>query len=167
MTTKAIKLQYQDSATPAALLQWKTDSAKRIVLLTNTSGQDIRIDKITMTVSAKSNVPAGSFAGLHTIVHLSDSLGNYLDTTNWAFTTAQMESQCQQWKEKIWMNDFRILGSSGTDSEEVVTYFELTANTSRLLSPGESVAISFATFQSAGTLANGPSVFVDCMFWYS
>jgi len=167
LTTKAMKIVQQDCATPGALSQWKTDTSKRIVLLTNNTNQDVRIDKLMMTVSAfGNNTATGGWQGLHTMVHMSDSLGNYIDSTNWAYTTAQMETQCQQNKEKIWMNDCRIIGQGGS-SQQLVTYFELEANTSRLLAPGQSLAISFANCQNTGTLANGPTVLIDLMFWYS
>lgn len=134
-------------------------------LLANTGKTPIRIDKILSQVSAYHTGTATMAFGA--VVHLSDETGATFDDgiTSGTTTLAALETLLNQWKDYIWLTDFEILG---TGQDEVnIHVSELSADTRRLLQPGQTLNFTMLALMSSTETSKSLTSLFDGMFWYS
>lgn len=136
-----------------------------IELLSNTGKTPIRVDKLLSQISGyHSGVNPVIFGA---VIHLSDETGATFDDaiTSGTTTTAGLETILNQWKELIWLTDFEVLG---TGSDEVnIHVSELSADTRRLLNPGQSLNFTLLAQPTTTETSKYISMMLDAIMWYS
>ncbi len=136
-----------------------------IELLANNGKTPIRIDKMMSQISGYHTGVAPAVLGA--VVHLSDETGATFDDaiTSGTTDTAALETLLNQWKDYVWMTDFEILGTGQDEVNIHVT--ELSADTRRLLQPGQSLNCTILALSYAGETSKTMRMLLDAMFWYS
>lgn len=136
-----------------------------IELLANTGKTPIRIDKLLSQVCCYHDGTAPMVFG--GVVHLSDETGATFDDAITSGTTNEntLETLLNQWKDYIWITDFKFVGT-GSD-ENVIHEVELSADTRRLLQPGQSLNFTQLAYPTASESAKTMRMLYDAMFWYS
>lgn len=137
-----------------------------IELLSNTGQTDIRLDKVMVQVSHY-NTCAVQPGVVGCLVHMTDETGADLASSITAGTTddAALETLLNQWKDNVFMTDFRIaqMGNAGS----ALPLIDLAADTRRLLKPGQKLYV-IVLFQPLGTETTKASIsYVDSIIWYS
>lgn len=139
--------------------------ATTIELLLNNGKTPIRIDKILSQISGYQSGTGVMMMGA--VIHLSDETGATFDDaiTSGITTLSQLETLLNQWKDYVWLTDFELLGT-GTD-ETNIHVSELSADTRRLLQPGQSLNCTILGMPLVSESSKSITMVLDAMFWYS
>lgn len=155
--------QTQISGTIGTANKWYKGA--NIELVNNTGQTDIRIDKVMVQVGHYNTMAAGPGV-LGCLVHMTDETGADLSSSITAGTTddAALEVLLNQWKDNVFMTDFRIVQSGFTTNLPVVA---LEADTRRILKPGQKMYV-IVLFEPLNAETTKSSIsFIDSMVWYS
>lgn len=136
-----------------------------IEIINNNGKSDIRLDKAMMQVSQFHTGTASMV--MCTLVHLSDETGATLTASITAGTTddAALETLLNQWKDNVFMTDFRYCGT-GAD-EVVFPVVALEADTRRLLKPGQTLNVLHLARPTTTETTKSAGFYLDSMVWYS
>lgn len=134
-------------------------------LLTNNGKVPIRIDKVLSQISGYTNAANPVMVG--TIVLMSDETGGTpdADITSGTTTIDGLEDVLQIWRDYIWMSDFRVVGTS--NDESVVYVSELSADTRRILNPGQKLSMLAVVLPMSAETSKYAYFIYDAAFWYS
>lgn len=139
--------------------------ATTVELLSNNGKVPIRIDKLLSQISGYHSCAAVAVMGA--VIHLSDETGATFDDaiTSGTTTYANLESLLNQWKDYIWLTDFEMIGTGSDETNIHVS--ELSADTRRLLMPGQSLNFSLLASPLSTETSKVMTMILDAMFWYS
>lgn len=136
-----------------------------IELLSNDGKTPIRLDKVMLQVSTYHTCTAVACIGC--LVHITDETGASLMTSVTAGITddASLEVLLNQWKDNVFMTDFRLVGT-GND-ESVIPVWPMEADTRRLLMPGQKLYASFLIMPTGAETTKSAIMYFDSIIWYS
>lgn len=138
------------------------EKATTIPLIANTGSTPIRIDKIMVQVSWYHAAAGACKCG--SVVSLTDAAGANFDDSISATNNASMETLLNKWKDNIWLEDFRYVGTSVDES--LITTVEMEAATRRIVSPSQSLELSIIASNIASTSISVYAL-IDVIVWYS
>lgn len=136
-----------------------------IDLLNNNGKTDLRVDKVMCQYSGYTSTVGSTVVAC--IIHLSDENGNYLSgsVSDGTTTDAALTTLLNQWKDNVFMTDFRLFGT-GAD-EQFLNLITLEANTRRILKPGQKLGFTMLIQPLAAETSKAITGFLDSIMWYS
>lgn len=136
------------------------------ITLVNNSGQTpIRLDKVMIQLSGYTTFTGPGMIGV--LVHITDETGASMTASVTEGTTndAALTTLMNQWKDNIFMTDFRLIGS-GYD-ESLLPVISLEADTRRILKPGQQLRLSILAEPLSTETTKAIITVYDSIIWYS
>lgn len=134
-------------------------------ILNNTGNTEIRVDKAMIQASCNHNCVAQAVIGF--LVHFTDETGAALTAsiTNGTTDDAALETLLNQWKDNVFMTDFRWVGTGVVGP--LMPIISLEANTKRILKPGQKMLLSMIVQPGGAETTKYAYAFIDSITWYS
>lgn len=153
----------QTPSTIGTAQKWYKNSAD-VVIVNNTGQTDVRIDKLMVQLSER--IDFANYGIVLGLVHQSDENGNSLSAsvTDGTTTDATLQALLNQWKDNVFMTDFRFVGTGVVGPMNVV---QLEANTRRILKPGQKLLLSIFGQPLGTETTKAVSCYYDILVWYS
>lgn len=154
------------SANPATYgTQNKWYKATDFELLSNDGKTDIRLDKAMIQMSAYHNAVAPII--LAVVVHFTDETGVSMAASITSGTTddAALEVLLNQWKDNVFMTDFRLCGTGSDETIQPIVTLE--ADTRRILKPGQKMEVTVLSQPLAAETTKSTVAYIDSIIWYS
>lgn len=160
---KKIDLSFNSIASIGTATKWYKSA--NVELLNNTGTTDIRLDKLLAQVSLSGDLAGVCVVGA--VIHMTDETGADMSSSITAGTTddAALETLLNQWKDNVFITDFRLMGT-GSD-EMLCPVIELSADTRRILKPGQKLYFILLCEPAGTETTKTMKYFLDSFLWYS
>lgn len=165
MTKVINEQQVATASTIGSSLKWYKTSD--VVYINNTGQTDVRLDKLLLQVSVYNSFAVGpGVCGV--IVHITDEAGNSLNSSivDGTTTDALLTALLNQWKDNVFMTDFRFMGL-GSTTQDGMNVIPLEANTRRILKPGQKLCVMCLAQPLNAETTKSCNFYLDAMWWYS
>jgi len=137
------------------------------VFVNNTGQTDVRVDKLMLQVSVYNSF-AANIGVLGIVVHITDEAGNSLQASlqDGVTTDATLTALLNQWKDNVFMTDFRLMGT-GQTTQDGMNVITMEANTRRILKPGQKMSVCCMAQPMNAETTKSCLFYLDSMVWYS